>query len=518
MNIYITLLLSFSIYFTSYAQVSNINLSAANVFDGEPYLGVNPYNTKQVTVAWIGYMLGKGVSIKTKTSVDGGDTWSAVSALPHIQATYHSADPSIAYDDQGNIYICYIDYRQNPDSGMIVTVRSTNAGKTWATPKKAFDLYDNGDRPIDRPWLAIDRSKANGLFCITSKPAPWDPTPNKPYYKISSDQGDTWSAVKNIDSSDFPAGNIPAPMPFPAFASNGKLYIAYPSWKNATSKPAFVLATNTGGANFQRTAMITSAQGSGGDTLSKLGYELMANPADSQNLIFSMVHRLNNDPDIYVISSHDGGANWTAPVRVNDDSINNNRDQEMVWSSFNQQGQLAVAWRDRRSSAGGGYAQNFNIYYAISKDGGLSFGKNDILSSQEIPYKSILDNDGNDFLGLGLAHDTVHAAWGDTRGNTLNIYYARKQASLNIGLEKPIAEEPLIITFPNPTSNQLYISFSSNKPELVEIYNSNGLLVKKQPSQAAGEGKYHCTIDAQQLSSGIYYIQIGNQRVSFARE
>jgi len=90
----------------SIAQPPNTNISNGLLFDGEPYLAINPTNNQNLVAAWMGIKLTNGlfkVAIKTKASFDGGTTWSAVNSLPHFGATYGSADPSMAFDSPSKV-------------------------------------------------------------------------------------------------------------------------------------------------------------------------------------------------------------------------------------------------------------------------------------------------------------------------------------------------------------------------------------------------------------------------------
>ena len=42
----------------------NQNISLGNVFDGEPYITINPNNSQHMVVAWMGYKFGENVVIK----------------------------------------------------------------------------------------------------------------------------------------------------------------------------------------------------------------------------------------------------------------------------------------------------------------------------------------------------------------------------------------------------------------------------------------------------------------------
>lgn len=98
-------------------SAQNDNLSNGLFFDGEPYLIINPQNANHLVIAWMGFTLGNPIGIKTRVSLDGGDTWTPTKTLPHFGSGYKSADPSMAFDSNGNLFVCYIDYREDPDSG-----------------------------------------------------------------------------------------------------------------------------------------------------------------------------------------------------------------------------------------------------------------------------------------------------------------------------------------------------------------------------------------------------------------
>ena len=96
----------------------------------------------------------------------------------------------------------------------------------------------------------------------------------------------------------------------------------------------------------------------------------------------------NGDYDILLSKTTNGGLSWSAPIRVNDDAVNNGIDQDMVWADFSPSGKLAVAWRDRRLS-GIGSTVPFDIYFAISSDSANSFSSNYRATSVSNPYRII---------------------------------------------------------------------------------------------------------------------------------
>ena len=78
----------------------------------------------------------------------------------------------------------------------------------------------------------------------------------------------------------------------------------------------------------------------------------------------------NGDPDVFVISSRDGGETWSAPTRVNDDPLKNGRVQFFTWMSVDPvDGSVNVVFYDRRDTEGA----LTKVILARSVDGGKTF-------------------------------------------------------------------------------------------------------------------------------------------------
>src|SRR5271157_3289727 len=234
----------FSIVFTllflllkaSYNPVfaQNEDISGGVVFEGEPYLAVDPSNSQHMVIEWMGYMDGNGVnlSMKTKATFDGGKTWSNTVVFPHQRKGWKSADPSMVFDKKGNVIACYIDYRESPDSGGVYIIKSTDGGLSWSGTSEVIDVLSDVTKvPLDRPWLAIDNSNSltQGNLYVTTKPAPWISAPNRPYFMRSVDGGNNWSHFRYVDTVAYLVGNyIQAPMADLTVCTQGDLHIIYP--------------------------------------------------------------------------------------------------------------------------------------------------------------------------------------------------------------------------------------------------------------------------------------------------
>jgi hypothetical protein len=507
------------------AQQTNTNLSNGILFDGEPYLAVNPVNKRNFVAAWMGLKLTNGayrIAIKTRASFDGGNTWSAVNTMPHFGNGFGSADPSMAFDKNGMLYLAYIDYKQMPDSGGIYVARSSNGGLLWDTPSKAFDMYDvPNKRPIDRPWLVVDKSNASnaGTLYITTKPAPWITPPNRNYFKVSTDKGFTWSTIDNVDGGSHLVGNvIAAPMAAPATTANGTFCAVYPSYLASQNLlPAYYLASSTDQGQTFSYNTVYAAVPVANDANFKNGYQLITHPVQSDKMFFVTPDASSGDADIVAFHSNNSGQNWSGPVRVNDDVAGNGKGQDMVWASYNEQGNIVVTWRDRRNAAANGFWNaGYDFFYATSTDNGQTFSANQKLSSQFIAFDSLVAESGNDFMGCVYQADTLYSVWGDTRNNRMNIYFVKTIVSTNTNVGVVMLEGDALqwALYPNPTSGEINLDLSDTMiGAALQIFNAAGKKVQDQKVD-------HATLklNLEKLEPGVYFLQIDNSVKRFVKE
>jgi len=472
-------------FITMYLHSQNENLSDGQYFDGEPYLAIDPHNPEHIVVAWIGFTPGSLTGIKVKASFDGGHSWSASTFLPHAATIFHSADPSIAFDTADNVYACYIDYTETPDSGAIYVVHSTDGGLTWGSQSRVIGGSDDpGKLPLDRPWFTIN--PVTNQFYVTSKPAPWLPPPNRAYFRTSSDEGATWASWRYIDTTGYLIGpDIAGPMITPAVGSDGVFHAIYPSYLSSQNVlPGYIHASSTNnGATFTYNSVYHSLPVTN-DSLAKVGYHLEVDPTNPRHLVFNFVADPHGDLDVFILQSTNGGATWTTtPQRVNDDAIGNGKMQDMTWCTFDVNGDLIVGWRDRRDAPGTGYQQASETWGAILRKDSTNFTPNFKISDTLAQFvAAYLDTSGNDFMNIALHNDTMYAVWGDTRTGVLQIWFDMKgmsdSAATSTGIMLTDAAIPAVNISPNPSHDILYIS--GEKVTEVTIADMSGQTVSHQ--------------------------------------
>ncbi len=410
----------------------NQNISQGEVYDGEPYIAINPLDPHHLVVAWMSYVDSVNkVCIKTKVSFDGGRTWSSAITIPHTHSSYRSADPSLDFDISGNVYLSFVDY--NPDSreGAVFIVKSSDGGLTWGEPVEVINANDDVQKPIDRPWISIDRSNGpdGGNIYITTIPPRvfgYVPPPYHPYVSISRDGGNKFE-WRYLDTLNWLAGDIiRQPMALSCVSSDGIFHAAYPSYK--PSEDPFIryihASSSDGGRSFSYHTILRASSGLK-DSLVKSGHIILSDPSEPEHLVFVYLDRIYGDIDVFLKESFDGGETWGEAIRVNDDPVGNDRIQDLMWADFDRDGDLVVTWRDRRNGEDSTYQTSYEIWGAFRKKGSQEFSNNFRISDTIIEYNPILGYSGNDFMCVKLMDDTLYAVWGDTRSGKLEIWFER---------------------------------------------------------------------------------------------
>ncbi len=481
MNKILTLFLI--IFSTLYYSQEDLNIGSSN-FDGEPYLAINPVNPKNIVIAWMHINISTR-PIRTRASFDGGLTWGSPVDLPIVNG--NTADPTMAFDNSGNLFICLIDHlgsSASTNNGAIYSYKSSDGGLSWGNQAQVIDINADGQhQPIDRPWLVCDKSNRpnQGNLYLTTKTVSGGPSPYHPYFMRSTNSGLSWDSWRYVDTTGWLSG-ISSTFAAPTITANGTFVGVYPSYVQSQSPiPKYIMAySDDAGTSFDYKTSITNIPSTSNDS-AKRGWQCVADPLNQNHIVFLYLSGTNGDLDIFMTETLDFGDTWTTSTRINDDPIGNGVLQDLVWASFDEDSDLTVCWRDRRESNGSGYAVSSQIYGSVRWKDSLNFSTNFIISDTLAPYTNILSQAGNDFLCQKMYQDTLYVTWGDTRTGSLNIWFDKIALSngnstglINLNNNKVT---PLNI-YPNPSSDLVTITKENEEIKIVKVFNSLGELVK----------------------------------------
>ncbi len=406
----------------------NVDVSRFADNEAETTVAVNPTNPRNVVVV-SNFQIAD--ALMRSVSFDGGTTWTRGMIANGDALGTACCDPSIAFDRYGNLFLVYLDLKAkrvqvaySTDGGVsfrfLATLDhtdhsiSSNGQKLSAgvdQPSVAtgpdgawfvYKLFDGGD------LLQVRGVRSTGLGQL-SAPAPAESVPGSragsfgdiavgprgavlvTYQDGLSGQGPAtiWT---NLDADGFgPAGFGPSRVATPTNVG-GFDYIPAQARRSVDAE-AGLAYDRTGGTRNGRVYLVYTDE----------------QPDES------------NHTNIFVRTSDNDGAAWSAPVRVNDDAGTNSQFNPHV-SLDQTSGIIAVGFHDARNDGGQGGAGDTNgipnddaqYFVTVSRDGGATFAPNvQVSAGTSNGADSQNGVEYGDYTGLAFQSGVIHPAWAD---------------------------------------------------------------------------------------------------------
>lgn len=317
-------------------------------------------------------------------STDGGRTWKTV-ACPNPGGRVQ-ADDVLAFGPDGTVYHAYIAFDgirvprpKRANSG--IHVSRSRDGVVWDTPVPAVDHINTCEPFEDKPGIAADTTESPHRGNVYVAWTRFDVYGSKDpahlthvYVARSRDGGKTFSVPWRIsdtpgdclDSSNTLMGAVPAVGP------QGELYVVW-----AGPRGIVCDRSSDGGWTFGKDVIVSAHTGwdiplpgvPRHNGLPSIGVDTSNGP-DRGTVYVCWIDKRHGDPDVFVAASRDGGTTWGMPVRVNDDELNNGKDQLFAWMAVDRvDGSVNVVFYDRRDSGD----TRMGLTLARSTDGGKTF-------------------------------------------------------------------------------------------------------------------------------------------------
>ena len=355
----------------------------------EVSIAINPKNPDNMIAAsfQLGRPPGPRAGSNHYVTFDGGKTWKTV-PTPNPSKLVQG-DDIVVFSSDGVAYHVHLSFDgirvarpPRAENGMVVNV-SKDGGNTWTDGTPAVNHINTVTPFEDKPGMVVDnaqgsRAKGNVYLAWTRFDVYGSANPEHRthiFFTRSTDQGQTFSMPFRIsdtsgdcvDSDNTVEGAVPAVGP------NGEVYIV---WAGPLGL-VFDKSTD-GGLTFGKDKVISDMPGGWDFSVDGLtrsngmpvtGVDLSNGP-NKGTLYVNWIDARNGDPDVFLMSSRDGGDTWTSPVRVNDDSVKNGKVQFFTWMAVDPvDGSINMIFYDRRDTEG---AQT-RVTVARSVDGGKSF-------------------------------------------------------------------------------------------------------------------------------------------------
>lgn len=454
--------------------------------------------------------ISEGVYVTT----DGGQTWYGNDTCKGNVISSHGGDPGIVIDKDGTFLIIRL-HRYVPG---LYAHFSTDYGVTWSS-QRTVALDDQ-----DRASLASDASASSQYYGRSY--AVWvrlgSPFPAVCAY--TTDGGSTWSDVIQINnpSQRCQGGDV-------VIGSGGTVYACWAGVIGTSpfteDYVGFARSTN-GGTSWIVTENAYDANGIAGtfpektnirtNGLPRIDVDKSGGARDGWIYIVTTEKNLapaGSDPDIIFHRSTDGGATWSAGVRVNQDNFNNGKFQFFPAIHVDDAGGINVLYYDDRNTT----SDSSGVYFSRSVDGGTTWSDFRVSDHhfKPQPIGGLGQGYQGDNIGMTSVGDTLWPVWMDNSSGIYQIWTCPIRLSTlgtAVGNEREPRTFRLEPNFPNPFNGSTTITYELATAGLIRltVYDVLGREVARlvHRNQNAGFHRIVFEPSAHALSSGVYFARL----------
>jgi len=503
----------------SFAQYPNVLIGSTGA-PNEPSICINPKNTNQIVA-------GANTDIYYFSN-DGGLTWSE-GILSSSFGVW--GDPVIIVDTTGAFYYFHLSVPSWPEwLDRIVCQKSLNGGQNWSD---GSFMGLNGSKDQDKEWAVVDRSNNYIYSCWTQFDVYGSTNPldsSVILFSRSTDNGETWSASKRINSV---AGNCldednTVEGAVPVVGPNGEIYTSWAGPSRTGEPRLFFTRSLDGGLSWPDTNIIVGDMPGGWDFAIPDIYRANGMPVTCCDLSHGPFHGTiyinwsdqrngQDDTDVWIVKSTDGGLTWSTPIRVNDDPPG--KQQFFTWMTIDQTtGYLYTVFYDRRNHSD----NQTDVYLAVSRDGGSTFDNIKISETPFLPNASVFFGD---YTNISAHNNIIRPIWTRLEGGDLSIWTAIIDSLYVTVPETNSIEGPFTLdqNYPNPVNDVTYFSYKIHETTRVTLKVSNLFGVEVATilnDQLVTKGKYIERFESRRwgLSPGLYYFSLINREQTLKRK
>lgn len=355
----------------------------------EVSIAINPARPDNIIGTSIQYGRGAGARVNGYSYVtsDGGLTWRTL-PLPNARQL-SQGDDAITFDSSGTAYHSYLSFEgireakpRRAYSGIYV-VASRDGGASWSDPVPVIDHINSVTPFEDKPYVVTDNvpgsPNRNNVYLAWTRFDAYgsrDPACHSHiFFSRSTDGGRSFAMPIRISdgTGDCLDDDNTLEGAIVAAGLKGEVYVVWSGAQGLVFDKSL-----DGGLTFGKDKMIAPHPGgwnigipgigrSNGMPVTRVDYS----PGPQRGTIYvNWIDTRNGDPDVFVMSSRDGGETWSPPVRVNDDKMGNGKAQFLTWLAIDPvDGSLNVVFYDRRNLEG----TKTGLTLARSVDGGKTF-------------------------------------------------------------------------------------------------------------------------------------------------
>ena len=379
----------------------------------EPSIAINPLKPK--------VMAAGSVLSDYYYSKNGGKSWKS-KTLKSPYGVY--GDPVLMFDTKGRVYYFHLASYKDVHLDRIVC---QSADKVCDDFTEGSFPKPNGTKVQDKHWTVINQEN-NEIYMTWTQFDAYDsddPADSSIIvFSKSADQGKTWSDPLRISKygGDCKDGDETVEGAVPAVGPNGEIYVTW------TGPKGLVMQKSIDGGTTWLTEEKSLEQQFGGWDLSIPGIYranglpiLKCDLSDGSNrgtLYLNWCDQKNgeDDTDVWIMKSTDGGTTWSERIKVNQDV--SARHQFFTWLAVDQSsGFLYTVYYDRRNYTD----TQTDVYLSVSRDGGKTFTDTKVSDSPFIPDGEIFFGD---YLNIDAVQGHIRPIWPRMDNGKISLWIA----------------------------------------------------------------------------------------------
>ncbi len=496
---------------------NNYRLYPSNVTQTEVFIVKSPLDQNILfsscnTLTFIPFFISEGIY----TTTDGGTNWQGNDTCTGEPIAFHGGDPGIAIDKNGTFILTRLG--RSPFVGLY-SHYSTDNGQTWS----AQQVISTDD--LERAALASDANPASSHYGYTYAAWVKFAPPFPLMFAFTNDGAQSWS--------------MPVPVNNPANRSAGGDVVTgpdgevYTCWAGVTETSPFkeiyvgFASSTTGGSTWSVTENAFPINGITGilpnkdnirvNGLPNMAVDMTDGPRRGWIYIVTGQKDLSpagSDPDIILNRSTDGGLTWSAGIRVNQDPLNDGKDQYFPTVHVDRYGGVNVIFYDDRNTT----TDSTGLFLARSTDGGDTWNEYELSDHnfKPTPIAGLGQGYQGDNIDITSTDSTLWPVWMDNSTGIYQIWTVPVAFSAVQALPGEWRTNRRLILFPNPstgiTNYELRITNYSDVN--LELYDLTGILVEKlldgpmKPGIYTGLFNFESTNKGRSLSPGIYMCRL----------
>jgi len=446
-------------------------------------------------------------------STNGGQNWTGTDICSGVPVQNHGGDPGTIIDKNGVFILTHLGNIQN---GMFANY-STNLGVNWSSNVR----IQQDD--VDKGSPGTDDAPASPFYGRTYLAWTYFVPPVRIVLSYTTNSGVSWSPIINVNNG---LGGNRSYGPAICVNPAGTTFV---TWASAVPTSPFtedyigVAKSTDGGVSWN--AVENAIDINGIRTTQLAPWTIRANSfpvididktGGSRNGWVYIATTSKNlapagtDPDIVFFTSSNDGNSWSSGVRVNQDAMNNGRNQFFPSLRVDENGGINIIYYDNRNSV-----DSVDVYLSRSTDGGITFTDYRVTTSRFRPAPVSGTGGGNMGYNLGLTsgNGKLYPVWMANYTDTFKVWSAIIDYT-TIGITQTGTEVPkkysLEQNYPNPFNPATKIQFQvpqSGDTKII-VYDALGKEITTLVDMFIKSGVYEVNWDASLYPSGVYFYRL----------